>query len=92
MKTKDELSDRISHFEPADEPRPLPTRLRQAIDRVRWHICGVFGVRESTVTDAHVAQFLLRVKQDYLFRKLPGIGYQSEEDLLRWSHQQEGQL
>lgn len=86
MKT-DELTERINQFDPTPEPRPLPTRLKQAIDRVRWHVCGVFGVRESAVTDAHVAAFLSRVKADYLFRKMPGIGYETEEALLKWARE-----
>ena len=69
------------HQQPASR---LSSRLQHAIDRLRWHICGVFGVKATEVSDAHVAKFLARMDDDYLFRALPGVGIQTEDDLRDW--------
>jgi hypothetical protein len=87
-KTKDELMQRIKAFVPPPLPKTIPNRLHTAIERVRWHICGVFGVHQTAVTDAHIAAFLRHVKVDYLFPNLPGIGCQTEEAMLKWARKQ----
>lgn len=82
------LMDSIEAFDAGESSAPLPFRLRNAVERVRAHICGLFGVKAATVSDAHVAKFLGRTSPEYLFRHLPGIGYQTEEELLKWAAQE----
>jgi len=81
----DDLMSGIASMPPLEQrPSRLPSRLQHAIDRVRWHICGVFGVKAIDVADAHVAEFLARTDDEYLFRVLPGVGLQTEDDLRAW--------
>ncbi len=85
MKTN-ELSKQIKSLIPTSpmESSRLPSRLQHAIDRLRWHICGIFGVKAMDVRDKHVAEFLGRIEDEYLYRVLPGIGSLTIDDMRAW--------
>jgi hypothetical protein len=81
----DEIATMPSLEPPPQQASRLPSRLQHAIDRVRWHVCGVFGIKAIDVSDAHAAEFVTRIDDDYLFRVLPGVGIQTEDDLRAWA-------
>jgi hypothetical protein len=65
-------------------------RLRNALERFRWFICGTFGVLREDVSDAHVAALIERSVRDFAFmyRNFPGIGLSTQEELATWASQQ----
>jgi hypothetical protein len=84
------LSERIESLNlnyKGDPEQNLPRRLRSAINRFRWHLCGLFGVSSETVTDLHVAQFALRVVRNfsYMYEHFNGIGIEVKNQLAGWS-------
>jgi hypothetical protein len=74
--------------------RPAPSfqspRLRNALERFRWFICGTFGVLREDVSDAHIAALIERGVRDFAFmyRNFPGVGLSTQEELAAWAGQQ----
>lgn len=83
-----QLMREIRAFSTKPRADRLPSRLRQAIRRVRDHICGVFGVKASEVTDAHVAAFVQKLSFPYTYHNMSGIGYSTEKALKQWAKRQ----
>lgn len=85
---QDQLTKQIDALSVTKEWKPgLDVRLKNAIERFRWFICGTFGVKRETVTDKHVALLARKAVRDFsfMYRNFNGIGFTTQERLEEWA-------
>jgi hypothetical protein len=60
-------------------------KLRSAIDRVRWWMCGQHGLHAVAITDKHVAKQVMESKDDDILNLHHGLGIDGLAALRKWA-------
>ena len=84
----DPIADAIRALQVEEKREPRTNRrLRDAIERFRYFLCGQFGLMAEDVEDMHVALFAARVTKDFsfMYRHFHGIGSTTTDELADWA-------
>lgn len=87
----DPLMKKIAAFAlPEKERGRASRRVQNGVTRIRDHICGLYGVKATEVSETHVAMFWLKIGNDYSYQYTHffNIGLSTSEELEKWAEEQ----